>query len=372
MNITNNFILVSVLSLASCGSISIKQKSTGTFPVTSPIYIDTLYTTDYVADINSVQNIELRARVKGYIEGIYVDEGQFVHSGQILFKIGGQLYKEELLKANAMVKSAIADAKAAELDVQSISILVEKKIVSESQLEMAKAKLEALNAKIEEVQSYEASARQRLSFTEIKAPFDGFINRIPYKIGSLIDEGTLLTSLSDNSEVFAYFHISEREYLDFAVHLKDSSRRNDVSLLLANNTVHPYKGSIETIEGEFDNSTGSIALRARFPNKERILKHGSSGKVRIERVVKHALVIPQKSTFEIQDRMFVFVVDTNGIVKMTAIVPQQRIAHLYAVRSGLTQHDRIIYEGIQDVKDGMKINGAPTSMREILKELHRQ
>ncbi len=368
----NVLFLLAAGILTSCGSISIKRKSVGSFPVTKPVYIDTLYATDYVTDINSIQNIELRARVKGYIEGIYVDEGEFVKTGQVLFKIGGQLYAEELLKAKAMVKNAIAEAKAAELDLQSVKILVEKKIVSESQMEMAKAKLDALNAKIEEVQSYESSAKQRLQFTEIRAPFDGYINRIPYKIGSLIDEGTLLTTLSDNSEVFAYFHISEKEYLDFATILKDSSKKSGVSLILANNTVHPYKGNIETIEGEFDNSTGSIALRARFPNKERILKHGSSGKIRIKRAIKRALVIPQKSTFEIQDRMYVFVVDTNGIVEMRSIVPQLRISHLYVIRSGLDTHENVIYEGIQDVKDGMKITSELVPMSKILTDLHKQ
>lgn len=364
--------LAFVLVLTSCASISSPKKVTDSFPVTHPIYIDTLYTTDYVTEINSIQNIELRARVKGYIEGIYVDEGQFVKTGQVLFKIGSQLYQEELLQAKAMVKSAIAEAKTAELDYQNVDILVEKNIVSASQREMAKAKLEALKAKVEEMQSHEASAHQRLQFTEIKAPFNGFINRIPYKIGSLIDEGTLLTTLSDNSEVFAYFTISEREYLDFAGHLKDSTRQKTVDLILANNTRHPYQGHIETMEGEFNSSTGSIALRARFPNHERILKHGASGKIRLQRKIQHALVIPQKSTFEIQDRVYVYVVDSNNIVRMRSVLPQMRISHLYVIRSGLDPGDRLLYEGIQDVKEGAKIIPETLSMRKIMMDLKKQ
>lgn len=366
-----NSILALALLANSCGHISLKKKTTDTFPVTSPIFMDTIYTNEYIADIHAVQNVELRARIKGYIEGIYVDEGQTVKEGEILFRISSQLYKEELLKTNAMVKSAIAEAKSAELDLQNVKTLVEKNIVSKTQLEMAKSRLDALKAKIEEVQSYESSAKLRLQFTEIKAPFNGIINRIPYKIGSLIDEGTLLTTISDNREVFAYFHVSEKEYLDFAVNLKDSARKNDVELILANNSVHPYVGTIETIEGEFDKSTGSIAIRARFQNKERVLKHGSSGKVSIKRSVRKALVIPQKSTFEIQDKMYVFVVDDKDKASMKSITVKLRLPHLYVIQTGLNTSDKIIYEGTQDVRDGITIQSKIVPMREIISELEK-
>src|SRR5690606_19629638 len=161
------------------------------------------------------------------------------------------------------LKSAIADAKTAELDYQNVKLLVEKNIVSKSEMEMARAKLAALQAKIEEARSHEASARLRLGFTQIKAPFSGFIDRIPNRAGSLSDEGTLLTTLSDNEEVFAYFNVSEREYLDFVSNAGDDSKFREVSLILANNEIYPHHGKIETIEAEFDQSTGSIAFRAR-------------------------------------------------------------------------------------------------------------
>jgi membrane fusion protein (multidrug efflux system) len=371
MRIYSPFIVISIF-LSACGHTLIPVSSTETFPVTSPILIDTVYTHDYVAEIDAVQNIELRARIKGYIEGIYVDEGQAVKAGQLLFRISSQLYAEELLKAKAMVKSAVAEVKSAELDLENIKILVEKNIVSKSEMAMSKAKLEALYARVEEFQSYEASARLRLQFTEIKAPFNGLINRIPYKTGSLIDEGTLLTSLSDNSEVFAYFNISEKEYLDFAAALKDSARRGEVKLILANNSLHPYSGRIETIEGEFDRATGSIALRARFPNKERILKHGSSGKVQLKKIMRKALVIPQKSTFEIQDKMYVYVLDKNNEVKIRSVESVFRMPHLFVIQSGLDVNDVIVYEGIQDVKDGMRIHSQPVAMTDIISELAKE
>jgi RND family efflux transporter MFP subunit len=342
------------------------------FQVTYPAVIDTSYYNDYVSDIHSIENVEIRARVKGYIETIHVDEGKMVKKGQILFSISNQEYKEDVLKAKANLKNAIAEAKAAELDLQNIKILVDKKVVSKTELEMAQSKLDALNANIEEASSHEVSAMLKLSFTKIKAPFDGVIDRIPNKTGSLIDEGTLLTTLSDNNEVFAYFNVSEREYLDFASKTKEHSKKNDVTLILANNEEHSHKGNVETIEGEFDNVTGSIAFRARFPNPEKILKHGSSGKIRLLKTVKNAIVIPQKSTFEIQDKIYVYVVDVNNKIQMRSFIPKLRIPHLFVVESGLAPTDKIIYEGIQDIKDGMLVSTETVPLKNIITQLAKE
>ena len=177
------------------------------------------------------------------------------------------------------------------------------------------------------------------------------IDRLHYKAGSLIDAGTLLTTLSDNREVFAYFSVSEREYLDFVSNVSDESRFREVSLILANNTKHPYRGKIETIEGEIDRATGSIAFRARFPNPDKILKHGATGKVHIVRQLKNVIMIPQKSTFELQDRLYLYVVDSTNMVHMRRIQTGERLPHLYVVKKGVTEKDRFIYEGIQEARD---------------------
>ena len=352
-----------------CGASVQKRSAAEEFPVTAPVVIDTSYTIDYVAEISSVQNIELRARIKGYIDKIYTDEGKFVREGQLLFSISGQEYREELLKANANLKSAIADAKSAELDYKNVQILVEKNIVSTSELEMARARLEALQAKIEEAKAHEASAKLRLDFTQIRAPFSGVIDRIPNKAGSLVDEGTLLTTLSDNTEVFAYFNVSEKEYLDFITNAENERKFTEVSLILANNTKHPFRGRIETIEGEFDRSTGSIAFRARFPNPDKVLKHGATGKVHITRRLENVSVIPQKSTFEIQDRTYVFALDSNNTVHMRRVTTGQRLPHLYVLESGLAGDERFIYEGIQDLQDSMRIIPAFIPPRTIIRSL---
>ncbi|MFN8349371.1 MAG: efflux RND transporter periplasmic adaptor subunit [Spirosomataceae bacterium] len=360
------------LSLAACSTPDQTARNTpDKFQVIQPVTIDTVYHSDYVSDIHSVKNVEIRARVKGYIESIHIDEGKAVRKGQVLFRISNQEYKGALLRATAVLKSAIAEAKTAELDLLNVKKLVDKNVVSKTEWDMAKAKLDALNARIEEAESEEQNARLKLSYSEIKAPFDGIIDRIPNKIGSLIDEGTLLTTISDNEEVYAYFNVSEKEYLDFTANNRDPSQRREVALILANNEEHRHKGYVETIEGEFDNTTGSIAFRARFPNPEHILKHGSSGKVRMLRKVNNALVIPQKSTFEIQDKVYVYVIDEQNKVQMRSLVPKLRMPHLYILESGLSKNDKIIYEGIQEMKVGMQVDPEMVPLKQIINQLEQ-
>jgi RND family efflux transporter MFP subunit len=361
-----------VLTFLSACKNNLNNSEEAKFPITKAIIKDTSYTEDYVADIHSFQNVEIRARVKGYIEKIHVDEGAFVKEGQIIFSISKREYEEEVQKAKALLKNAIADAKAAEYEVQNVGSLVDKNVVSKTELDIAKAKLEALHAKIDEAKSMEASAMLRLSFTEVKAPFDGIIDRIPNKIGSLVDEGTLLTTVSDNRSVYAYFHVSEKEYLDLVGDSKDSIKNKELQLILANGVGHKYLGKIEIIEGEFDNSTGNIAFRAKFPNPEKILKHGSSGKVRLKKNLPKSLIIPQKAVFEIQDKSYVYLVNDSNVVTMKNIKIKNRIPHLFILDGSLNTSDKIIFEGIQTIKDGSKINVAFVEMNDIIKELAQQ
>ena len=359
------------MCFAACTSTKENKTEAGKFPVTSPLVVDTTYTSEYVAEIQSLQHIEIHAKIKGYIEKIYVDEGKPVKAGQILFSISNKEFKQELLKAKAMLKTAIAEAKTAELELQNVKTLSDKNIVSKTELEKAEANFDAANARIDEAKANEAGANINLSLAEIKAPFDGTINRIPFKTGSLIDEGTLLTTLSNNTEVFAYFNVSEKEYLNFAKQ-KANENKNNITLLLANGQAHKYKGSVETIEGEFDKNTGNIAFRAKFPNPDLLLKHGSSGKVQLTNDLKNALIIPQKASFEIQDKVYVFVVDANNVVKQRNIVIKQHLPHLYVLESGLSASDKIIYEGIQTVKEGDKILTEFISLKQVISQFKTQ
>lgn len=360
--------------LTSCSSNEAKttlDNSAEAFVVTSPIVIDTSFVQEYVADIQAVQNVEIRSRLNGFIEKIHVDEGQSVKEGQLLFTISSRHLKEELLKANAQLKNAVAEAKIAKVELKNARLLVEKNIISATELEMAEAKYEATQAKIQEAQSAVASVKLNLSFAEIKAPFSGTINRIPLKMGSLLEEGQLLTTISNTEDVFAYFNVSEKEYLRFTKE-KKADRANEVSLILADGNAFKHQGIIETIESEIDKNTGNLAFRARFPNHEHLLRHGASGKLLLPKKLDNALVIPQKSTFEIQENMYVFVLDKDNSVKMRNITVKQRLQHLFVVASGVSPNDRIIYEGIQLVKEGDKVIPQMRPMRNLMSQLAQQ
>lgn len=339
--------------LTGCKSKQHAPEETNTYIVTSPLLADTSFTKEYVTQINSIRNIELRAQERGFLQHIYVDEGQYVKEGQLLFRIMPKLYEAELLKAQA-------EAKAADIELQNAKVLVEKNIVSKNEQAMAQAKLDKANAEI-------ALAKLHLSFTEIRAPFSGVINRLPKKIGSLIDEGELLTSLSDNSQMFAYFNVSEPEYLNYQTHAKDNKQQ--LKLRLADNSILPYAGMVETIEGEFNNETGNIAFRAKFPNPDKLLKHGETGKVLMTIPLKNALLIPQKATYEIQDKKYVFVIDKNNVVQSRNIIIQTEMPDLYVVASGLLPDDRILLEGVQKVKEDEKIKYEYQQPEEVITHL---
>lgn len=346
--------LYAVMCHTSCTNKKEVKEETNKYAVTTPLRVDTLFAKEYVSQIRSVRNIEIRAQEKGYLQNIYVDEGQFVRAGQVLFRIMPKIYEAELLKAEA-------EGNAAGIEYRNTKLLADKNVVSKNELAMAQAKVDQAKAEV-------ALAKLHLSFTEIKAPFAGTIDRIPKKLGSLIDEGELLTSLSDNSQMFAYFNVSEPEYLDYKTNTKASSN-NKVNLLLANNQQLPYNGVVETIESEFDSETGNIAFRAKFPNPDNLLRHGETGKVKMTVPLHNVLVIPQKATYEIQDKIYAFVIDKNNVVKSRNITISNEMPDLYVVGSGLSENDRILLEGVQKVKDNDKIQPEFVAPKEAISSL---
>lgn len=343
-------VVLALIGFIACKTKKEEKMSIGQFLVTKPLQVDTSFTKEYVAEIQSLQNVEIRAKVKGFIESINVDEGQHVKAGQLLFTIRPREYEAELLKAKAEVKKA-------EVEAQNAKALADKNIISKSELTMAQAKLDGAKAEEELAALY-------VNYTKIKAPYDGIIDRIKFKTGSLIDEGTLLTTISNNKDVYAYFNVSEAEYLDYAA--KNQNKKNNTSLILANGQVHQYKGVIETIEGEFDKNTGSIAFRAKFPNPHFLLKHGETGNVQLRIDLTNAIIIPQKSTFELQDKLYVFVVGKDNKVASRLITVKQKLPNVYVIENGLTKEDTIIYEGIQNAKDDQIIQTKFIDLRTAL------
>lgn len=310
------------------------------FSVTSPIQRDTTIHQEYVCQIQSIQHIELRAMEKGYLQHIYVNEGQFVKKGQLMFQIMPLIYQAETQKSEAEVNFA-------KIEYQNTKQLADSNIVSRNELALAKAKLDKAQAEL-------SLAKAHLSFTEIRAPFDGIIDRFHVRLGSLIDEGELLTTLADNSKMWVYFNVPEAEYLDYISREKKGAQAA-VSLQMANHQLFDQKGIVETIEADFNNETGNIAFRATFPNPKRVLRHGETGNILMPVILKKAILIPQKATFDVLDKKFVYVVDANNVLKAKQITIAQEMPHVYVVVEGLSPQDKILAEGLGKVKNNERI-----------------
>ena len=355
--------IMAILGLMGCNSATDNHTVNNdigtitTAPITSIIELDTTIHQDYVANIHAIKNVEVRSRLKGFLDKIYVDEGSEVTQGQPLFQLNDSEYQAEVARAEAVLGSAIADRKTIALEMERTALLVDKNIVSATDLEVAEAQLNAADSRIQEAKSQLQHAKTQLAYTIIRAPFSGRIDRIPLKEGSLLDEGTLLTSISDLSHIYAYFEISEQEYLSIVAN--DSVTTADpnmpVKLTLANGLIFPYEGKAEFAENEFEATTGTISLRAKFPNPQGLIKHAASGKVSVPMQSGRNLVVHQKSVFEIQDRTYVYKLNADSTVAMTPFKAGQRVGHYYLVEDGLEPEDKIVFEGTQNLRDGMSI-----------------
>ncbi|MEL1245630.1 efflux RND transporter periplasmic adaptor subunit [Flavobacterium sp. DGU11] len=324
----------------SCQSKEEKKEEETEFLVTNPIKKDTLITKDYVAQVRSIQHIELRAQERGYLEKIYVDEGQAVKKGTLLFRIMPNLYEAEMQRAQA-------EANFAEIEYQNTKRLADSKVVAPNELAMAKAKLDKAKAEL-------SLTKVHLQFTEIRAPFDGIIDRFHVRLGSLVDEGDLLTELSDNSKMWVYYNVPEAEYLAYKEKIQTGGKPH-VNLLMANNEMFEYPGIVETIEADFNNETGNIAFRATFPNPKGLLRHGETGNIRMTEPYKNALMIPQKATFEVLEKKYVYVIDKNNEVKSREITLAAELPHVFIIKDGLSTDDKILLEGLRLVKENEKI-----------------
>lgn len=352
------FLLMSlcmVLCHTSCESKKEEKRDDTKFLVTSPCLKDTSISKDYVAQIHSISHIELRSVERGYLQNIYVDEGQFVKKGELLFQVMPLVYQAELQKSQA-------EANFAEIEYQNTKALADSNIVSKNELALAKAHFDKAKAEL-------ALAQAHLNFTDIHAPFDGIVGLFKVRLGSLIDEGELLTTLSDNSKMWVYFNVPEVEYLDYITKVK-SDNPLKVKLKLANNQEFEFPGIVETIESDFNNETGNIAFRATFPNPKGILRHGETGSILVPVFYKSAIIIPQEATFDVLDKKYVYILDQNNVLNAKQITVAQEMPHLYVVTSGLTANYKILLEGLGKVRNKQKIESEFVPFEKALSDLN--
>lgn len=348
------FTCLATLSLVGCKEKHHEHREEGKFQVTSPLVTNTELTRAYVAQVRAIQHIELRALERGYLQGIFVDEGQKIPKGQKMFQIMPLIYQAEVQKAEAEVDLT-------NIEFNNTKMLADKDIVSPNELALAKAKADKAKAEL-------SLATTHKGLTEIRAPFNGIMGRFQVRLGSLVDEGDLLTTLADNSTVWVYFNVTEAEYLAYKAEAADD-KPLAVKLVMANGEIFDQPGKVETIEADFNNQTGNIAFRAAFPNPNGLLRHGSTGKVIMTVPLENALLIPQKATFEVLDKKFVFVVDETNTVRSRAVTVKAELPHVYAIESGLSEGDKVLLEGLRKVRDGSKIGVAYQKPAEVLAQL---
>lgn len=315
----------------------------------------------YPANIKGQQDIEIRPRIDGFIDAIHVDEGSVVRKGQSLFRINSPQAEQAYLTAQAGVTNAEATVKTAKLNVDRIRPLAEQNIVSQVQLKTVENAYESANAALKQANAVLAQAKETKSWTDVKSPVDGIIGAIPYRQGSLVNSANVLTTVANTSNVYVYFSVNEKDLINF---LKETEGGNQaqkikqmdaVNLILADGTIYPEKGKIETITGVVNTSTGSVNFRADFPNKEGLLRSGSSGKVSIPKVLKDVFVIPQKATFAQQDKKLVYKVQGDSVVQVIIDAVGMPDGKSYAVTGGLKQGDRIVVDNLATLKNNMKI-----------------
>lgn len=315
----------------------------------------------YPVTIKGQEDIEIRPRIDGYIQEIYVDEGAVVHAGQILFKIDSPAAEQSLASAQAAVNSAQAQVSTAEVNVERYRPLAEKGIVSNVQLQTYKNAYESAVASLEQAKASLKNAEAMMSWTRVSSPVNGVVGSIPYRKGSLVNNNNTLTTVANTSNVYAYFSLNEKKLMEFLGGIDGVSQSEKiknippVSLILADGSEYEEQGRIETITGTVDVVTGSASFRAEFPNREGKLRSGTSGNIVIPRTLNNVFVIPQKATFKQQDKVLVY--------KLNGDVTEQQIIHVvsmpngqdYAVISGLAAGEKIVSDGVATLRNGVKI-----------------
>ncbi len=355
--------ILSVTLLMSACSAGAENGRPAMPPMALPtLTVDTVSLVDYTkypASVEGVSNININAKVSGYINQVLVDEGERVKKGQSLFKLETQSFNQQANAAKAMVS-------AAQVEVDRLKPLVKEEIVSAIQLKTAEAKLESAKSNL-------AAIRANIAYCNITAPVDGVVNEIRFREGSLVGPMTAkLTTVSNIDQVYVYFAMNEKAFLQF---IKDAEGENvtdkiehlpKVKLLLADDTTYPYEGKIETITGSIDKMTGAVQFRAVFPNPDHILRNGSSGQVMVPKEYHQVMVIPAMSISELQDRKMVYAVAPNDSVFVKYIKVEAIVNNRAVVNAGLKRHDKIVGQGVGKLRPGMTIKPIPSTTDKVV------
>ncbi|MEI7789133.1 MAG: efflux RND transporter periplasmic adaptor subunit [Chlorobiaceae bacterium] len=339
------------------------MKEKTSLPVATLALSDATVAVFYSALLEGKVNVEIRPQVDGTLQTVYVDEGSFVKAGQSLFKIDDRVYREQYNSALASQHAAEAKLVVARLDEEKLVPLVENKVIAEIQLKTAKANTKAAQAAEEQAKAAARSAQVNLDYTLIKAPVSGYIGKIPLRLGSLVskNQSEWLTLLSDVSQVYAYFSMSENDFMRFrqkyagATIQEKLQKVSPVSLVMSDGTLYAEKGVIGSMSGQFDQTTASVRIRAVFPNPHGLLRSGNTGKVMMESLSHQVLLVPQAATVELQDKVFVFVLGKGNSVKKQVVTVSGKSGNNFIVSTGLKQGDAIVTAGIEKLKDGMVI-----------------
>ncbi|WP_026626931.1 efflux RND transporter periplasmic adaptor subunit [Dysgonomonas capnocytophagoides] len=355
--------LFSALLLISCGGKQDQKQETpaSVYPTLVLSTQNAQLESVYPVTIKGQEDIEIRPRVEGFIEAIYVDEGAVVKKGQALFKINSPASQQALTSAEALVRSSEATLNTAKLNVERFRPLAEKGIVSNVQLQTYENAYLASKASLEQAKASLYSAQATMSWTNVTSPVNGVVGAITYRQGSLVDKANVLTTVANTSNVYAYFSLNEKDLLGFLKNAEGNTQAEkiknmpEVTLVLADGSVYPEKGKIETIAGVINVSTGSAGFRAAFPNPQGLLRSGTSGKVSIPQYLKDVYVVPQKATFNQQDKVLVYKVQGDSVMQTLISVSAMPDGKNYAVTSGLKAGDRIVTDGVATLSNGKKI-----------------